>query len=150
MIYLMHSVCLCSCIRGVTNSIMKSAKIKRTNSLNQDDKVIISSEYFQNDRPSYICSICNQRLVRLTAAGMNNQTYWCRNCTVEWYPTEENIRRESKISVPDRNVEPAVATTPGINGDSVAIRHTPEIKGGLKELQKRGLKITYYEERIPK
>jgi hypothetical protein len=79
----------------------------------------------------------------LTDAGGNNITYWCRNCSVEWDPTEENIRRESKISVPDRNVEPAVATTPGINEDSVAIRHTPEIKGGLKELQKRGLKITY-------
>jgi hypothetical protein len=29
----------------------------------------------------------------------------------------------------------------------VAIHHEPEIKGGLKELQKKGMKITHYEER---
>ena len=110
-----------------------------------DDKVIISSEYFEDTRPSYICSICNQTLIRLTDAGMNNTSLWCRNCSVEFNPEEENVRRESKISVPDRNIEPAVSTTPGI--PDVSIRHEPEIKGGLKELQKKGLKITHYEER---
>jgi hypothetical protein len=63
--------------------------------------------------------------------------------------TEENIRRESKISVPDRNIEHAIATTPGIGADSVAIRHQPEIKGSLKALRDKGLKITHYEEHIP-
>lgn len=106
-----------------------------------DDKVIISSEYFQNDRPSYICSICNQTLVRLTDAGMNNQTYWCRNCSVEWDPTKQNIRRESKLSVPDRNIEPAVTSIP-MNHD-VSIRKEVE-------LTNRGLKITNYKEDIPK
>ena len=57
-------------------------------------------------------------LVRLTDAGGNNQTYWSRNCSVEWDSTEENIRRESKISVPERNIEPAATTTPGIGADS--------------------------------
>jgi hypothetical protein len=65
-------------------------------------------------------------------------------------PEYDNLRKTSKLSVPDRDIEPAVATTPGVNEDSVSIRHTPEINGGLKELQKRGLKITYYEERIPR
>ena len=130
---------------------MRSINKKSTShGKNLDNKVIISSEYYQNDRPSFICSMCNQTLVRLTDAGGNNNTYWCGNCSVEWDPTEENIRRESKISVPDRNVEPAVATTPGIGADSVAIRHEPEIKGGLKALRDKGLKITYYEEHIPK
>jgi hypothetical protein len=32
----------------------------------KDDKVIISSEYYTNARPSYLCSFCNQTLVRLT------------------------------------------------------------------------------------
>jgi hypothetical protein len=83
---------------------MKSINKKSTShGKDLDDKVIISSEYYQNGRPSFICSICNQILVRLTDAGGNNDTYWCRNCSVEWDPAEENIRRESKISVPDRN-----------------------------------------------
>ena len=115
-----------------------------------DDKITISSEYYENIRPSYICSICNQTLVRLTDAGGKNNTYWCRNCAVEWDPAEENVRRESKLLVPDRNAETLVSTTPGLNEDSVAIRHEPEIKGGLKALKDKGLKITHYEEHIPK
>ena len=87
------------------------SKIRQTH--NKDDKVVISSEYYENNRPSYICSICNQSLIRLTDAGQNNQTYWCRNCSIEYDPEAENIRKESKITVPDRNVEPcAVALSP--------------------------------------
>ena len=40
--------------------------------------------------------------------------------------------------------------TPVINEESVAIRHEVEIKGGLKALKDKGLKITHYEEHIPK
>jgi hypothetical protein len=124
---------------------MKSAKIKPNN----DDKIIISSEYYENVRPSsYICSICNRTLSRLSDAGGNNQTYYCRFCNVEFDPESENVRRESKLSVPNRNIEPAVATTPGI--PDISIRKEPEIKGGLKALQQKGLKITDYKEDIPR
>src|ERR687897_1746168 len=68
------------------------------------DKVVISSEYYENDRPSYICSICNQTLIKLTDAGQNNQTYWCRNCSVKYDPEAESIRKESRIVVPDMNI----------------------------------------------
>jgi DNA-directed RNA polymerase subunit RPC12/RpoP len=61
-----------------------------------DDKVIISSEYCENDRPSYICSFCNQTLIRLTEAGQNNSTFWCRHCSVEFDPESENLRKESR------------------------------------------------------
>ena len=114
-----------------------------------DDKVIISSEYFKDERPSFICSICNRTLTRLTDSSLQNTSFWCRNCSVEFNPETENVRRESKLSVPDRNIEPAVATTPGIGGGSVAIRHEPEIRGGLKALRDEGLKITHYEEHVP-
>jgi hypothetical protein len=114
------------------------------------DKVVISSEYYANERPKYISSFCNLTLSRLTDAGQNNTSFWCRNCSIEFDPESENVRRESKLVVPDRNIEPAVATTPGIGAESVAIRHEPEIKGGLKALKDQGLKITHYEEHIPK
>jgi uncharacterized Zn ribbon protein len=113
-----------------------------------DEKNVISSEYFQDDRPSYICSICNQTLIRLTDAGMNNTSFWCRHCSVEFNPEEENVRRESKLSVPDRNEETLVSQTPGI--PDISIRKEPEIKGGLKALQQKGLKITNYKEDIPR
>jgi DNA-directed RNA polymerase subunit RPC12/RpoP len=111
-----------------------------------DDKVIISSEYFEDTRPSYICSICNQTLIRLTDSSMQNTAFWCRNCSVEFDPGNENVRRESKLSVPDRNIEPAVATTPGI--PDVSIRKEPELSGGFAQLAKKGpIKFTSYEER---
>jgi hypothetical protein len=79
---------------------------------------------------------------------MQNTAFWCRNCSVEFYPENENVRRESKLSLPDRNIEPAISTTPGI--PDISIRHQPEIKGGLKALQQKGLKITDYKENIPR
>jgi hypothetical protein len=117
-----------------------------------DDKVIISSKYYEDERPSFICSICNRILIRLTDSGGQNTTYWCRNCSVEFDPELENVRRESKISVPDRNQETLVATTPGQDylNKKVEINHTPEIKGGLKALKDKGIRITSYQEYIPK
>src|SRR5215207_9799748 len=84
---------------------MKTKKLKPN-----EDKVVISSEYYQNDRPSYICSFCHQTLIKLTDAGKNNSTYWRRNCQVEFDPEVENVRKESKLSVPDRNIEPAITS----------------------------------------
>src|SRR5918999_5059476 len=109
----------------------------------QNDKVVISSEYYLNDRPSYLCSFCNCTLSKLHDAGQNNTMYFCTRCSVEFDPTEENLRKESKITVPDRNVEPCVSTTPGI--PDISIHHTPLIRGGLAELQKKGLKIKDYK-----
>ena len=62
---------------------IKKLLISKTGFTNKtkDDKVVISSEFYENERPSYICSFCNQTLIRLTDAGMNNQTYWCRSCS---------------------------------------------------------------------
>src|SRR5918995_843516 len=109
---------------------MKFKKSGRINSTKreQNDKVVISSEYYTNahDNPSYLCSFCNQTLIRLTDAGQNNTTFWCRHCQVEWDPESENLRKESKLVVPDRNIEPAVATSPGI--PDIRIHHEPELK----------------------
>jgi hypothetical protein len=74
-------------------------------------------------------------LIRLTDAGMNNTSFWCRNCSVAFNPEEENVRRETKLSVPDRNIEPAVATTPGI--PDISLHKEPELSGGFAELAKK-------------
>ncbi|HEX7209269.1 MAG TPA: hypothetical protein VF233_13865, partial [Nitrososphaeraceae archaeon] len=119
-------------------------KVSKTKSFT-DEKNVISSEYFQDDRPSYICSICNRTLIRLTDSSLPNTAFWCRTCSVEFDPQNENVRRESKLSVPDRSIEPAVATTPGI--PDVSIRKEPELSGGFAQLAKKGtIKFTSYEE----
>ena len=113
----------------------------------QNDKVVISSECYQNDRPSYMCSFCNCTLSKLQDAGQNNTMYFCTKCSVEFDPAEENLRKESKITVPDRNVEPAVSTTPGI--PDISIRHEPELKDGALALSKKGtIRFTSYEEKL--
>ena len=113
-----------------------------------DDKVVISSEYFEEDRPSYICSICNRTLIRLTDSSLQNSSFFCRFCSVEFNPEEENVRRESKLEVPDRNQETLVSNTPGI--PDVSIHKEVELKGGFAELAKKGLKIKDYKENIPR
>jgi hypothetical protein len=122
----------------------KFSKVPRKLEANKDKVIIASEQYTGEDRPSYLCSFCNRTLSRLSDSGMQNSTFWCRFCSVEFDPESEILRKESKIIVPDRNNEPAVATTPGI--PDVRIHHTPEPKGAFKALQQKGLKITEYKE----
>jgi hypothetical protein len=114
-----------------------------------DDKIVVSSEYYENSKPSYICSICNTTLSRLSIAGGNNSTHWCRHCSIEWDPATENLRKESKLSTPDRNQETLVAQTPGQDylNKKVEIRHEPELRGGFAALAKKGtIKFTSYQD----
>ena|SRR5215211_2400937 len=126
-------------------------KFKRSSRINYtkptNDKIIISSECYENDRRSYICSFCNQTLSRLTDSGGQNNTYWCRHCSIEFDPESENLRKESKITVPDRNQEPAAASVNIDVRKDVSIRHEPELKGGFAQLAKKGtIKFTSYQE----
>jgi hypothetical protein len=108
----------------------------------KDDKVVISSDYYKNDRPVYLCSWCNCTLSKLQDASQNNTTYFCTRCTIEFDPESENLRKESKLTVPNRDIEPAVSTTPGI--PDISITHTPPIRGGFAELEKKGIRIKNY------
>jgi hypothetical protein len=125
---------------------MKSNKglSQKRQSIN-DDKVVISSEYYKNDKPVYLCSWCNCTLSKLQDAGKNNTTYFCTRCAIEFDPESENLRRESKLFVPDRSIQPAITSIQTNMADEVEIRHTPPIRGGFAELQKKGtIRITDY------
>jgi hypothetical protein len=108
----------------------------------REDKTIIAEE---EDRPEYLCSFCNITLVRLTDFGGQNTTYWCKHCSVEWDPEAENLRKESKLVVPDRNVDPAVTSIQTDQSKSVEIRHEPELRGAFAALAKKGLRFTSYQ-----
>jgi len=116
------------------------------------DIVTIGDEWTGEDRPSYICSYCNRTLTKLTDRNNQNESYYCNSCGIDFQPDNENVRRETKLSVPDRSTETLVATTPGIDylNKSVEINHTPEPKGAFKSLQQKGIKITNYKEDIPR
>jgi uncharacterized Zn ribbon protein len=124
---------------------MKSNKglSQKRQSIN-DDKVVISSEYYKNDKPVYLCSWCNCTLSKLQDAGKNNTTYFCTRCAIEFDPESENLRKESKLVVPDRSIQPAVTSLQYNMADEVAIRHTVPKRGGFAELEKKGIKIKNY------
>jgi uncharacterized Zn finger protein len=112
---------------------------------NNKDKTIIGEEWTGEDTPpSYICSWCNRTLNRLIDSGGQNPSYYCNNCQIVFDPELENIRKESKLVVPDRNIEPAVASIQTDHSKEVEIRHIPELRGGFAELQKKGLRFTSY------
>jgi hypothetical protein len=108
------------------------------------DIITIGDEYSGEDRPSYLCSWCNSTLSKLQDAGKNNTTYFCTRCAIEFDPELENVRRESKLVVPNRNIQPAVTSIQTNMADEVEIRHTPPLRGGFAELEKKGLKIKNY------
>ncbi len=116
----------------------------KPNTNKNKDIVTIGDEWTGEERPSYICNFCNQTLIRLTDTGQNNTSFWCRSCSVEFDPESENLRRESKITVPDRNIQPAVTSIQTTMADEVEIRHTVPKRGGFAELEKKALKIKNY------
>jgi hypothetical protein len=59
-------------------------------------------------------------------------TYWCSHCSVEFDAEAENLRKDSKIIVPDRNEEAAISSVQNI--PDVSIRHEPELRGGFAAL----------------
>jgi transposase-like protein len=93
------------------------------------------------------CSISYQPY-KLTDRNNQNDSYYCNSCGIDFQPDNENVRRETKLSVPDRNQEALVTTTPGIDylNRSIEINHTPEPKGTFKVLQQKGIKIKDYKE----
>jgi hypothetical protein len=111
------------------------------------DKIIIAGEAYEAPEiTTFICNYCNRDLIKLSDGNGNNVSWYCNHCSIPFEPENESIRHKQKLEVPDRNIEPGVATTPGIR--DISIRHEPELKGAFKALQQRGLKITDYKEDV--
>lgn len=128
---------------------MKKAKITPLSD-KQNDKILIDEQEFSDSgRIEYICSSCNcGPLVTITDKAGNSDLF-CRRCGITYDTNDNTVRHKQRLSVP-LETEPAVSIVNVDLTKDVEINHTPEIKGGLKSLQQKGLKITHYEEHIPK
>ena len=40
-------------------------------------------------------------------------SWYCSHCSIEFNPDNENVKRKSKIAIPEKNTEKLVSTTPG-------------------------------------
>jgi hypothetical protein len=110
------------------------------------EKVIITGEAYEAPEiTTFICNYCNRDLIKLSDSSGNNVSWYCNHCSVPFEPENESIRHKQKLEVPDRNIEPAIATTPGI--PDISIRHEPELKDGALALSKKGtIRFTHYED----
>ena len=115
--------------------------MKQHNKIKKEDKTVIGEEWIGNDTPpDYICSWCQRTLSRLIDKSGENPSHYCSYCQISFEPSE--VRKKPRIETAKTNVEPAV-TSIGFTPD-VSIRHTPPIRGGMAELQKRGVRVTSY------
>ena len=120
----------------------------RGRSANKDKVVIAGEAYEAPEVTTFICNYCNRDLIKLSDGNGNNVSWYCNNCSIPFEPENQSIRHKQRLEVPDRNVEPAIATTPGI--PDISIKKEPDLSPTFKALQKKGLKITRYEEHNPK
>jgi hypothetical protein len=118
---------------------MKQSKPKK------EDKTIIGDEWSREDNPELSCSWCNRDLVRLSDRNNQSESYFCRNCSIE-YPDKTEIRKKSKLGTQHKEIEPEVTSIQIDPSKEVEIRHEPELKGAFKALRDRGIRITSYRE----
>ena len=118
-------------------------KINNQTKPTKDNKIVIGDEWTGNDKVEYTCNYCNCVLVKLRDSSGKNSSLWCRTCGIE-YPDESEVRKKSKLETPNKNTEVCVTSIQTNMADEVEIRHTPEIRGGFAELQKKGIKIKDY------
>jgi hypothetical protein len=89
----------------------------------------------------FYCDSCHRNLNKLIDKSGENISYYCNNCNVETFPTEQ-IRSKSRLSTPDGPIEePGVSYAP-----EIGLRKKKEVKGGLRAMQEKGYKITNYKE----
>lgn len=106
--------------------------------------IISSEDLGEEERIDYVCPECHRNLVKLSDRQGNNQDWFCKSCSISFSDTQQ-IQIKSKLTNPyEEDIEPAISIVNVDFGEDVEIRHTPPVRGGLAELQKRGLKITYY------
>jgi hypothetical protein len=113
----------------------------------KNDIIVIAGE---DNKPIYQCSYCNRTLVKLSDSKGDSPSFYCKSCNIEVLGSDaDGLRRKSKLNVPkSRNTGVLVSTTPGIDYENIKIQKGVEVKGGLAELKKRGLKITDYNEKV--
>lgn len=111
----------------------------------KEDKPLVISD---PDDDIFYCSYCHVKLIPLPKG-----LYECPRCVIRFNPDtdQRGMRRGTMINTiegPISVVAPkdiAVATTP-TNLPNPFDRQPAQVRGGLAELQKKGIKITSYQD----
>jgi hypothetical protein len=75
---------------------------------------------------------------------MSDEEYYCNNCNIPFWPIKQPIREKQRVTTPEGvNTETLVSTIPDPNDNTSSTKMGKPIKvrGGLKELENRGIRI---------
>src|SRR5918995_513649 len=121
----------------------KSISSKPPGKSGKFDGVVIGDDHREQEKTEFLCSWCNRSLVRLSDKNNQSESWFCRACSIEFDPDDENISHKQKLSIPYQDNEPCVSTTPGI--PDISIRLEPELRGAFAQLAKKGtIRFTDY------
>jgi hypothetical protein len=79
---------------------------------NKFDGVVIGDDgYKDQERTELVCSWCNRSLVRLTDKNNQSESWFCRNCSIEFNSDDEQVSYKQKLSIPyQEDSVPAIAS----------------------------------------
>ena len=124
---------------------MKSISNKPPGKSSKFEGVVIGDDHREQEKTEFICSWCNRSLVRLSDKNNQSESWFCRNCSIEFDADDEKISHKQKLSIPYNESEPAVASIGAV--PDVSIHHEPTLKGGFAQLAKKGtIRFTSYQE----
>jgi hypothetical protein len=111
-----------------------------------DLPIAISTEKYEGaEKPELICPSC--QYITKQKYGVDYE-YMCNHCGHIFDPAQEEMRTKSKLSVRgSRDKESRVAYAKDPN-EVYMNKNEVEVKGGLKALKDKGLKITHYKEGV--
>lgn len=109
-----------------------------------EGNIIGEQDVGKDERIEYICSSCHVGpLVVIRDKHSNSSNLFCKHCGITYDLEDKTVRHRHRLEVPE-DTEPAISIVNVDFSKDVEIRHTPPIRGGFAELQKKGLKLTDY------
>jgi hypothetical protein len=99
----------------------------------------------KDEHTEYICSQCNCGPLVIINDKAGNSDRFCRRCGITFSMDDNTVRHRHRLEVP-QETEAAISIVNVDYTKDVEIRHPKELRGGIAELQKRGLKITYFDD----
>jgi hypothetical protein len=115
--------------------------------LNQNDIIAIDADSLKEEERVYICLYCRRDIIRIS-----DEEYYCNNCNIPFWPvkTQQPLREKQKVTTPEGvNDETLISVVPDDPNEGLSTTYGKPIKvrGGLRELGNRGLKIKNYRDR---
>lgn len=126
--------------------------------MNDNNSVVLNIKDSNNNNKNYFCSYCNKKLVPLTQEDKVGG-YLCVKCTIEYWPTVEPVKKQSKFDLPGPETDshgniigdntPIIATIDPTDKQSSTAYYGQQQKlsPSFEVLKKQGFHFKSYEEK---